>query len=136
MQVEMFLNGVALVGVGGVEQQKFPEGIHDGQVLGPVDLCDIIKNISDYFVGAHLLIKPVDQDFNIVGICDVVFHSCLLEVAKVSVLFEPALFGFVIGHVLFYQCPETVGVVEFDQVRQFVQNNVVLYVFGRKQQAS
>ena len=53
-----------------------------------------------------------------------------------TIFFQPFFFFLVIRHGIADQFPKTVRMVEFNKVRQFVDDDVILHVVGRKKQTA
>lgn len=65
VQVEVLLYRIPPVRIGVVEQQELPEGVHNRQVVFPVDVGHIVENIPDNLVIFHLFIKSVNEQADI-----------------------------------------------------------------------
>ena len=53
-----------------------------------------------------------------------------------TIFFQPFFFFLVIRHGIADQFPKTVRMVELNKVRQFVDDDVILHIVGRKKQAA
>lgn len=65
VQFHVFLNGVAVVQINFFQQQKFPEIVHNRQVVLPIYICYIIENVPDNIVLPHFRIESVNEQFDI-----------------------------------------------------------------------
>jgi hypothetical protein len=71
-QDHVFGHGLAFKGHG-AEEKGAPERIHGGQMLGPIDLRQVIEDGAQQRVGVHFVVKAVDQIFNIL-FCGDILH--------------------------------------------------------------
>jgi hypothetical protein len=81
----VFGHGLAFKGHG-AEKKGAPEGIHGGQVLGPIDLRQVIEDGAQQRVGVHFVVKAVDQIFDILFCGDILHLKESVEKIRQSIL--------------------------------------------------
>jgi len=63
--------GLAFV-IAGAEKHLGPEGIHRGEVMLPIDLCDFVENRTENLVPVNAVVEGIDQSLDVLLCADVV----------------------------------------------------------------